>query len=86
MNTSAIGDVKYQELKLEINCERQEDKIVILARIENATYRGEKALDPDIDFDDLKDALNSKHFKILSKTPELLKLKVGFLNIELHNQ
>ena len=40
MNTSAIGDAKYQELKLEINCERQEDKIVVLAKIENATYRG----------------------------------------------
>jgi hypothetical protein len=35
-----------------------------------------------VDFDDLKDALIEKNFKFLSKSPEILKLKVGPVKID----
>ena len=42
-------------------------------------------IDP-VDYAEIKEALDGKEFKIVSKTPELLHIKVFFLNIELHNQ
>ena len=40
---------------------------------------------PDVDFDDLKEALDEKGFKLVSKSPEILKLKVGLVKIDFKN-
>ena len=42
--------------------------------------------DPDFDFEDIKEDLLNKVFKIITHTPEILKLKVGkYVNLELKN-
>ena len=40
---------------------------------------------PEIDFDDIKEALLEKIFKFVSKTPEILKLKVGPVKLDFKN-
>jgi hypothetical protein len=40
---------------------------------------------PEIDFDDIKEALIEKNFKFVSKTPEILKLKVGPVKLDFKN-
>jgi hypothetical protein len=45
----------------------------------------EVASNPYLEFEDLKNALISKEFKLLEKSPEILKLKVGLTNFELKN-
>jgi hypothetical protein len=45
----------------------------------------EVASNPYLEFEDLKSALISKEFKLLEKSPEILKLKVGLTNFELKN-
>jgi hypothetical protein len=86
MTSSVIADAKYQELNMSFDCEVQEDKLIIRANVENVTYQTEKAIDPDLDFEDLKDLLNNKQFKIVTKTAEILKLKIGgVLSLEFKN-
>ena len=85
MTSSVIADAKYQELNMSFDFEVQEDKMIIRAKLENATYQTEKEIDPDLDFEDLKDLLSNKQFKIVTKTAEILKLKVGVLSLEFKN-
>jgi hypothetical protein len=40
---------------------------------------------PEIDFDDLKEALIEKNFKFVDKSPEILKLKVGLFKLDFIN-
>ncbi len=71
---------------LDITCDLQGDKLVVQAICENLRYEGEKRLDPDIDFEDIKDSIANKQYKVISKTPETLKVKIAFLNFELKNK
>jgi hypothetical protein len=40
---------------------------------------------PEIDFGDIEEALLEKSFKFVSKSPEMLKLKVGFFKLDFIN-
>ena len=48
-------------------------------------YQLELLANPDLDFEDLKNILISKHFKLVSKTPEILKIKIAFAFFEFKN-
>ncbi len=48
-------------------------------------YQAERLLSEDVDFDDLKEALIEKNFKFISKSPEILKLKVGPVKLDFKN-
>ena len=52
------------------------------ALLDRMNYQAERIRTPDADFDDLKEALVDKHFKFVSKTPEILILKVGFVKLD----
>ncbi len=55
------------------------------ALLDHMNYQSERIRTPDADFDDLKAALIEKHFKFVSKTSEILILKVGFVKLDFKN-
>jgi hypothetical protein len=59
--------------------------MIIKARSDRTIYQTECKVNPDIDFKELMDALESKQFKFVSKTPETLNLKVGVLKLDFKN-
>jgi hypothetical protein len=86
MSSSIIGDAKYQELNMSFTFEEQEEgKITVNAVADQIPYRLELFANPDLDFEDLKNILLSKQFKFLSKTSEILKIKIGFTFLEFKN-
>jgi hypothetical protein len=76
-SSSIIGDAKYQELKMSFEFKTSGENLVIVAHVNNERYEGERVFDPDFDFEDIKEDLLNKQFKIVSHTNEILKLKVG---------
>jgi hypothetical protein len=85
-SSSIIGDAIYQELNMSFTFdEMQKDKLIICAFAEHTAYQLELIINPDLDFLDLKNALFSKHFKLVSKSPEILKLKIGITYLEFKN-
>jgi hypothetical protein len=78
MASSIIGDAKCQELNMSFTFDEQEEgKIIVNALAGQTPYQQEIFFDPDLDFEDLKNTLLSKQFKLVSKTPEILKIKIG---------
>jgi hypothetical protein len=53
-------------------------KIIVNAVADNTPYQLEFFSSPDLDLEDLKNILLSKQFKVVSKTPEILKIKIAF--------
>jgi hypothetical protein len=85
-SSSIIGDAIYQELNMSFTFdEMQKDKLIICAFADHTAYQLELIINPDLDFIDLKNALFSKHFKLVSKSPEILKLKIGITYLEFKN-
>ena len=86
MASSIIGDAKYQELNMSFTFDEQhEDKLIIHALADNNSYQLELDFNPDLDFEDLKHVLINKQFKLASKSPETLKLKIGVTYFEFKN-
>jgi hypothetical protein len=86
MSSSIIGDAKYQELNMSFTFDDQEEgKITVNALADQIPYQLELFANPDLDFEDLKNILLSKQFKLVSKTPEIMKIKVAFAFFEFKN-
>lgn len=82
---SIIQDARHQELNILFTYEELENRMIIKARCDRTIYQTECKVNPDIDFKELMDALESKQFKFVSKTPETLNLKVGPLRLDFKN-
>jgi hypothetical protein len=80
-----IQDARHQELNIVFTFEMLESRMIIKARCDRTIYQTECKVNPDIDFKELMDALESKQFKFVSKTPETLNLKVGVLKLDFKN-
>jgi hypothetical protein len=50
MNSSIIGDAKYQELKMSFDFRLSCDNLIVQAHINDEIYEGERVYDPDFDF------------------------------------
>jgi hypothetical protein len=86
MSSSIIGDAKYQELNMSFTFdEHEEGKMTVNAVADRIPYQLELFANPDLDFEDLKNILLSKQFKLVSKTPEIMKIKVAFTFFEFKN-
>jgi hypothetical protein len=85
ISNSIIADDKHQELNISFTFQLQEDKLLINAILDRMNYQAMCLPHPDIDFDDIKEALVEKSFKFVSQSPEILKLKVGPVKIDLKN-
>ncbi len=86
MSSSIIGDAKYQELNMSFTFDEQEEgKITVNAVADQNPYQLELFANPDLDFEDLKNILISKQFKLVSKTPEIMKIKIGCTFFEFKN-
>ncbi len=55
--------------------------------VDGASYQAVIVYNPDLnlDFQDIKNGLISKQFKIVSRTPEILKLKIAMISVEFKN-
>ena len=53
---------------MQLKWEFEGNKLSIVLQLEGSKYQGSKNLDPDIDFDFIKDALNAKKFQIINRT------------------
>ena len=65
--------------------QQQANKLIIDVEYENTKYQGQMVSHPDISFVDVKQALNSNDFKIVSKGVDSIRLKVGIYSLELKN-
>jgi hypothetical protein len=72
-------------MDLQLFFDELNEKLVINANIEKTHYRIEVESNPYLDFEDLKTMLRSNQFQIVSKSPEVLKIKVGPTNLEFKN-
>ena len=86
MSSSIIGNAKYQELNMSFTFkEHEEGKITLNAVADQIQYQLELFANPDLDFEELKNVLLSKQFKLVSKTPEIMKIKIAFAFFEFKN-
>ncbi len=86
MASSIIADAKYQELNMLFTFDEQEEgKIIVNAVADHIPYQLEFFSNPDFDLEDLKNIFISKQFKLVSRTPEILKIKIAFTFYEFKN-
>ena len=79
------ADQENQNAEIQLNWELEDRKLNITVQLAGTTYQASKSIHADIDFDNIKDALNNIQFQILDKTSSNISLKVANLEIELHN-
>lgn len=82
----ATTGAKHQELDISFTFDEQcPDRLIINAMVNHVPYHHEVFSHLDIDFEDIKNALLTKQFKLVSKTSEILKLKIAFATFEFKN-
>jgi hypothetical protein len=59
--------------------------LTITAKFGPEAYFIQKEIDPDLDINDMHQDLSSNKFKILTQSPQLTKIKIGYLTLEFKN-
>lgn len=84
-NIDNVNDAKFQALDLTFAIRMETDKLIIEASAskDEFQYIGEIPATPLIDFKDIKELLEQKMFKVILKTEEMLKIKIGAIPLEM---
>jgi hypothetical protein len=84
-NINYVNDAKFQVMDLNFIVKMEPDKLIIetSSSKDEIQYVGEIPANPFIDFEDIKELLEQKMFKIINKTEEMLKIKIGPISLEM---
>jgi hypothetical protein len=79
------NDAKFQAMDLKFIVKMEPDKLIIetSSKKDELQYVGEIPATPLIDFEDIKEMLEQKMFKLIIKTEEMLKIKIGPMPLEM---
>ena len=84
-NIDNVNDAKFQAMDLTFTTRTEPDKLIIEASAsrDKFQYVGEIPATPLIDFEDIRELLEQKMFKVVLKTEEMLKIKIGATPLEM---
>jgi hypothetical protein len=84
-NINNVNDAKFQAMDLNFIVKVEPDKLIIetSSQKDEIQYVGEIPANPFIDFEDIEEMLEQKIFKIIIKTEEMLKIKIGPMPLEM---